>query len=787
MRTQTYTQVEAIVAKYKNLASETEVAKKAMENMGYLAESGIASSDMGELYTTMYAEQLIGHVCQLRKKTRNNEKAPMAYEQEAAYYMKGLISEEEESCLVDNFAEFLDCAFQSLSTVSGFDGVFSSPQEWSSIVPVLLEDRNGKLFIPHSDNGREFAKLKHFDLIVGSDFSNAALVADALGLSITERKSDETWEHLWNDLADQSFDAVVLQADYAQTEEIDSLLQACNRVVKDGGDILLCLSKDSILSDEGISSYRQIAQERMLKEAILLPSGNVLLHLVKEPHTVCEMCDASKATWDGKIVDSDAFREMLAKANTPEAADGQFVRSFLYKDLREDILLPTYYLHFPKEGTVIGNVLQEVTDKVSSDDCNGQEKVVTVNQLSQTYSKGEFHVGNLPSVRTDRVRAYNRVEGPAVIVAVSEIEIAVAYTLDNAPYLVARNLYVLKPSASLDVRYLAAQLLSSAMQRQLVALVKTHPLMDGKGRRLTSHWAELVRIQIPTLEEQQKFVQEVMRKDFVAQEQQVAMREQGFKHSIRLRKHALSQNISAFDSLFGSVEYCMREHHGRLNAKDQLSPVSPMTVGEAMEILHSNLKTICERVAKLADEQDWGPCEAIEPQQLIEEYEQTHRNSGYKFEHLWEQFETNCFAKDFYDKNTGKLLFHKGEAMNAAWFPKRALLQVLDNIVANAREHGFTDKGRDDYVIQTSWTTDGLHMLIKVANNGKPMPADLDPNLVLEYGYSSALNQRGHGGLGGGEMAEIVRKFGGEVSVVSTPDKKFTVTYVLKLPLASLY
>ena len=112
---------------------------------------------------------------------------------------------------------------------------------------------------------------------------------------------------------------------------------------------------------------------------------------------------------------------------------------------------------------------------------------------------------------------------------------------------------------------------------------------------------------------------------------------------------------------------------------------------------------------------------------------------------------------------------------------------MLDNIVANACAHGFTDTTRKDYMIQTSWTTDGLYLLIKVANNGTPIHLDVNSDLILEYGYSSALNQNGHGGIGGGEIAEIMRKYSGDVKILSTPEKNFTVTYVLKMPLASLY
>jgi signal transduction histidine kinase len=61
-------------------------------------------------------------------------------------------------------------------------------------------------------------------------------------------------------------------------------------------------------------------------------------------------------------------------------------------------------------------------------------------------------------------------------------------------------------------------------------------------------------------------------------------------------------------------------------------------------------------------------------------------------------------------------------------------------------------------------------MLIKIANNGVALPSDLNTDLVLEYGYTTALNQQGHAGIGGGEMAEIMHKFGGDIRVISTPD-----------------
>ena len=777
MRTQKYNQVEAIVAKYENLASETEAVKN--------TQSEFTEFFVPEDFQRLdFVEQLVGHIYQLSAGKQANAHIVQAYKEYTCYYISGLISATEESFLVDNFDVLLDYAFEHLSISSiGFD--FDEPKEWSSLVPYLLENRKGKIFIPNSDNGREFVGLEQCDLVVASGFANAAMRAYACGQHIEQYISYASDEGLWADLGDGMFDAVLVEHSSFNEWFAEDVFVACNRIVKNGGDILFCVSKKFVLSSEMAFLQHYVMEQKMLQEVILLPSGKILLHFVKKSHDTIVMCDATSLAQkaDEKVVDVAAFQKEVKMANMPEREESPIIRRLSYEKLRTDILLPSFYLRFPENGTPISEIVEAATAPILSDECTKDKRVVTVNQLSKVFSKSKFNVNELPLLRTDRIRRYYCVNGPAVILAVSDKELAVGYTTDDSTFLVPKNLYVLKPTAHVDVRFLASQILDSSVQEQLVCLVYG----KGHGATLVDSWSNLVRIEIPSIEQQQKLVQDIVLKDFALQERYVEKREKGFRHSIRLRKHALSQNISAFDSLFSSLEYCMQEHNGRLKSNDLLAPVSTMTVGEAMEIMRSRLRTICERVAQLTDEQDWGKCEFIEPQQFIERYEREHHDSKFMFKHLWDEFETNCFAKDVFDKKAGKLLFHKGESMNVAWFPIRALRQVFDNVVANACAHGFTDANRKDYVIQTSWTTDGLNLLIEVANNGTPMPTDINPDLVLEYGYSSALNQNGHGGIGGGEIAEVMRKYGGDVKIISTPEKKFTVTYVLKMPLASLY
>lgn len=786
MRTEKYFQVEAIVAKYKNLASSTEAAKKTQSSFtDFYIPDDFARLD--------FIEQLLGHIYLLRAGENADADVVKKYSVETSYYVKGLLEESEEQYLVENFAEFVDYAFNNSSTVYSFgmDG-FDAPREWSCLVPYLLNNKPEKVFIAHSDGGREFIGLEKCELTVCGDYEDAAIRALAHGHTILKYQyhvaDGESWHD--DDIADGTYDVALVDIhtelrSFAENADFDRFFNSCTRIVKEGGEILLCLSKNAILDDVSAVMRTTLKKERLLQEAIMLPSGNILLHIVKNSQDSFVMCDARglhKKDGSG-VVDVDTFVKEVRMAGMPERENCPIVQRHGYDMLDENMLLPSFYLHFPQEGSSIEDVANIVDEFVLSDECNPKEKVVTVNHLSAVFTKGEFKVAELPVVKQERLRRYYRVHGPAVIMAVSEQDIAVGYTEEDADFLVPKNLYVLTPSSGVHVRYLAANMLRESVKSQIVALV------CGKGinARLAKKWINYIRIEFQPLQEQQQFVQSVILEDYALQELNAKKQEQGFKHAIRLRKHALIQNISAFDSLFRSLEYCMRDHNDHIKASYQISPISPMTVGEAMGILHSELETISYRVEHLTDSNDWGDCEPIEPQGFIEAYENTHKQPGFKFVHLWEPFETNIFSKDIHDKKTGKLLFHKGESINTAWFPRKALQQVLDNIVANAREHGFKDKERDDFVIRTSWNTDGLNMLIKVSNNGSPLPVDIDSDLLLEYGYSTALNQNGHSGIGGGEIAEIMHKFGGDVRIISSPEKKFTVTYVLTMPLASLY
>ena len=170
MRTQQYSKVEAIVAKYKTLASNAEKVKATEKEMQ--ANSGFYIPY--DYMRLKFIEQLIARIYNLRAGESGNPEVRKAYLEAGSFYINGLLQDEEEKYLVEHFDEFIDNAFDHANSyISSLFLPFDQPHEWSSLVPYLLENKSGKIFIPYSDDGREFVGLNNCELTVGSGFERS--------------------------------------------------------------------------------------------------------------------------------------------------------------------------------------------------------------------------------------------------------------------------------------------------------------------------------------------------------------------------------------------------------------------------------------------------------------------------------------------------------------------------------------------------------------------------------------------------------------------------------------
>ena len=267
------------------------------------------------------------------------------------------------------------------------------------------------------------------------------------------------------------------------------------------------------------------------------------------------------------------------------------------------------------------------------------------------------------------------------------------------------------------------------------------------------------------------------------------------RKSVRMRKHALTQSLSSIEAMFYALNSFRNRKEGVISDDDIISRREGTTVKEAFEFISKGINDMMPALEHIADVEYTFTMPAwIDPEKFMEDYIATNRKGWLNFEPVitWKkghnQAKDNIFEMD---SETGMPLrdlppiLLKGDSLVEFFFPKDALRRIFNNIVSNAQAHGFTEKTRKDYKLKFSWRSDKTDLFIEIENNGTPIPTDRDTSSLLEYGVSTALHHDGHNGIGCNEIDEIMRRYDGDVHIISFPDSEYTVKYVLRFKIPS--
>ena len=117
------------------------------------------------------------------------------------------------------------------------------------------------------------------------------------------------------------------------------------------------------------------------------------------------------------------------------------------------------------------------------------------------------------------------------------------------------------------------------------------------------------------------------------------------------------------------------------------------------------------------------------------------------------------------------------------------LLRAFEHILENANRHGFQNQGADSnrVAIEASfgYFDDNVapNINIFVRNNGAPFPLNFNTEQLFQKGEFAG--DTGRSGIGGHEVREIFKYFGGSVEAYGASEgEDFTVTYAINLPLS---
>lgn len=509
--------------------------------------------------------------------------------------------------------------------------------------------------------------------------------------------------------------------------------------------------------------------------------------------------------------------------------------------LDSDILFPGYYLvNRPNEGCPLSSLVSLFNslaewdkqrksrqkrglsvDRDSYYGLSGDLLVLAAKDLGERYCDANIATKELsplsdPMFEDYRIRMLE-LDKHGVCLQGNTESLKVGY-INEAPanYVCPISTPYLIPKRGIDVRYIAALLLSPEVKQQVISIcdgdVTTSTLLRVIDKIIVPKHNPKERIQ---------YLADANYEALVSTQQEMKKNHEDYKKAVRMRKHALTQKLSTFKEKFSKLNSFRVRNGGKLNDEDVLSRITGSKVKDAFDFLNTIVEEMMPVIEHIADvEYSFKKPERINIKSFIENYIAQNMSARLNFKPViaWHEYVFQLFKytdyniskrsvyednKVFYDyfmssndlAKTNKYFSSintyengdfdkyfdllKNSGAYSIWFPEDALTLIINNIVSNAKEHAFTDESRTDYMLRFSLENNGTELSLIIENNGTPIPDDRDVASLLEYGVSSALHQNGHNGIGCNEIDDIMRRFDGKVEIKSTPNEEFTVKYIL--------
>lgn len=797
--------VKALVAKYRNFVMENTPCTSKKE--------GDAVVSMCDPYASSADIQLISQVYKDVLGDKADQKVLDIMSKYINCFCKNALTNAEYVFLCENFSEFIDYefinkkswAYDSVMTAETQDIVISPVFDLSTVAGVPAEtlrflsthcaiSKDESFFVSGDDCG----DIKSL-FAINDDALHSYSKEESWALNTIRFCMRSTGARLTKGIPAEHTQDVVVFFDYDYDEELLSLLEIKRDVYANGSDKkVLLVDAFKMLKSNG-RMYLDIARAQLKK-------GSGIYSDIQK--FVSEKLVTSVSTYKflhGQyrcllVIDKRGADKITMKAEMAEKSV-----DVSYDDVDMDMLWPGYYynkrqantiplselveLYVPKAessekgATVTHFVLSRSLEDdfmnscLSDADLYMAEKAMkrlriekTEEAKTENFSYSDEDFVRMENTLIERMRRIPPCTAPCVLLS-SLSRIGYVQNVPADGICVFPLLYCLKTKQDVSAQYVAALLCDDDIKLQIRRTCE-----DVLGN--LDYVLDKIYVPNHTPIERERYVTSVVMSAYDNLKKEKEQDLTNYSKGIRLRKHALSQSLSSVSSLFDTLNTLRKRNFGTLDDTDVVS-VKGFTVADIFERLEKWLPEVMETVDHLADiDYSFGKIESINPETFIEGYISSHDKEWMNFSASVNWIRGNNIAREDIKMN-GVVLLKKGNPISSFNFPKDALYRILDNIVSNAKEYAFTDEGREDYDLHFSWRMNGTDLVIEIANNGTPIPEDRDVRSLLEYGVSSNLHSKGHNGIGCHEIKGIMNRYNGDFEIVSKPQDKYTVRYLL--------
>lgn len=712
------------------------------------------------------------------------------------------LSEHEIRQLLDNYKEVIDYCFDfySFSVKSSFGMSCSQPRSLTAFCSALInlednvynpfagigsyaiEDKEGEYHGEyHGDFYNEEINPKVLALMEINMSAHDCYAQSFLGDSFeTIAKPDKLLSLTKEDEWGNGFASIVMTPPLDMKDSKGDVFTAVEQsfdLLYEGGELLAVLPASFYVGNTAKNLRKFLIDNGYLATVILLPQ----LFLPLTAINTCVVM-ARKSNHDGVLfVDGRTFVSRNMKGmnflyksllGTIEDMDERYCKLISMEEIKSNdyaLNIQRYFSSQPEEHLKEDETLLQLKNVVemvksqSVSSSNIQYPVAVLKDLSSSYLNCDIELGKLQQregskkVITEDCLLVSFMGGKTRVGRTHGVSI-------DSPIAISHDIIPFKLQPLEENRISEDFLLKCLTTDFLLKQAKNYSISGLLTRLAPSDFLSLWVV-VPSMERQQQICKEDTRKSLAEAEDKIMESFEDFRRDMHVKKHAIGQTLFNLNNWWNVLERARREGDGIVDDKAVIGNVKKVKVSDIYENLQKGIAKLQTQLNKMDTGYGMQP-EDINLSVFVRNYIKENPSPIFHYS-LLEMGE----LADIVSSNS------EGE-QRIVNFPVEALSDILNDIVSNAITHGFSNEYDFQNEVQINILQEGTDYVLEVSNNGKPLDNGVTTDVVFAYGLTSGDTSE-HFGIGGYEVKKLMREFGGEVQLVSSPLENFTVTYRL--------
>lgn len=793
-----------------SIAQQKKLVESAKEQEAIVEEARFNVSDLVSLYLFLahqggiFNKSGLGLLAEAYRIAAGNWAKPEVLNILKEYeFKKDILSQEELTFLSKHLNEVFALVISSNGiTFHPSDG-FVQPQEVTDFMCKMASfPENVTVYNPFA--GADSYAIALPNHVVGEEISSTtwALGQIRLFANFADKRAEIALADSFESMkSSDKFSAIITSPVYLMDEghEISDIVRMLYGKLEDGGKMACIVSANFLFrKDNKVRSVREsLIKDKAIASIVMLPSNIFTGSSIAQAAIVLtkgieneeiHFGDASghtrfaKSVYRATTFDLESFMDAFI-ADIEDTQEGyepcedQTGIAVSYDKLVGSDLTPSLYLApKPKNGVPLSDLVEEMPELRGKD--ISAEYFLTGSSLPAAMHRKPFVPVKVEDGKVSTAKKHVQVPENAVILAIVSGNIRTVYTEGFTGKIAfpAGFIKVLKPINGISAKYLAAVLSTKIVADQIKA--QTVGLTIPRLNKLN-----LSQILVPmhdTVEEREKLIAEVLSSEMSDLEGELQETLDSQKREVRSTRHAMIQTLSALSSNWEQLKMFAELHEDGIKLSDTIGRINPISVKDLMGSIGYAMSTLQRQVESLRFEKpDWGKDTEINPYKFINDYIATHSSPSVRMVNIGND---NVADFPYFDDETGDAKYHHTDDAEIFYAPVRLLERIFNNIVANAKAHGFNADSTNNE-IRFDWKSEDGGIVITIANNGRPLKEGVSGEDVLMSGFTTALNENAsdgtlHSGQGGFEIKSLMEGLGA-VEVISQPDAEFPVIYKL--------